>query len=110
MELRTFIKQALLDIVNGIQDAQKETETGTIVPQTSIDKPFLEMGFTKMQVIDFEIAVRVDESTGKDAKIGVVSGIFNSGVSGKTSNDKSHESKIRLKVPVQYTTSGKIGK
>ncbi len=110
MELRTFVKQALIDIVQGIEDAQKETVEGTIVPRTSIDRPWLEMGFTKIQIIDFEIAVRIEESTGKDAKIGVVSGIFNSGVSGKTSNDKSHESMIRLKIPVQYPTSGKIDK
>ncbi len=108
MELRIFIKQALLDIVKGIEDAQKETPEGTIVPKTSIDKPYLEMGFTKMQIIDFEIAVRIEESTGKDAKIGVVSGFFNSGVSGNASNDKSQESIIRLKIPVQYPSSGKI--
>jgi inner membrane protein involved in colicin E2 resistance len=110
MELRTFITQALLDIVNGIKDAQKETEVGTIAPAIALEKTWVELGITKIQVIDFEIAVRIDESSGKDAKIGVVSGIFNSGVTGKSSNEKSHESKIRLKVPVQYVTSGKIGK
>jgi hypothetical protein len=39
MELRTFVKQALLDIVQGIEDAQKETVEGTIAPWTSIDRP-----------------------------------------------------------------------
>ena len=32
MELRIFIKKALLDIIGAVQDAQLETDAGTVVP------------------------------------------------------------------------------
>jgi len=65
MDLRTFITTALLDIVGGIRDAQKETGDSTIVPDSNLNKEWVELGVTCAQVIDFEILVRADESTGK---------------------------------------------
>jgi hypothetical protein len=109
MDLRTFIKTALLDVINGISDAQKETPEGTVVPDTSIAQSWVEIGITKIQVIDFEVLVRAEESKGSEAKIGVVAGVFGGGVKGQSSADNSHESKIKLRIPVQLPTSGGIG-
>jgi hypothetical protein len=108
MDLRTFIKTALLDVVNGVSDAQSATDAGTIVPESSIAQSWVEMGITKLQVIDFEVLVRAEETKGSEAKIGVVAGVFGGGVKGQSSADSSHESKIKLRVPVQLPTSGRI--
>ncbi len=58
MELRTFIKTALLDIIGAVTDAQDETEAGTIVP-SGINKNYksVEHGVSELQVIDFEVNV-----------------------------------------------------
>lgn len=108
MDLRTFIKTALLDVVNGISDAQIATEEGTIVPEVSIAQSWVQMGITKIQVIDFEVLVRAEETKGSEAKIGVVAGVFGGGVKGQSSADNSHESKIKLRIPVQLPTSGTV--
>ena len=111
MELRTFITKSLLDIVAGVRDAQNETPPGTIVADaddqaTSFE--WIKQGMTNLQVIDFEILVRADETAGKEAKIGVVGGIFGAGVSGVHASESSHESCIKLKIPIRLPVSGRI--
>ncbi len=108
MDLRTFIKTALLDIVSGIKDAQEQTDPGCIVPSSSISQNWVELGITKIQAIEFDVLVRAEEASGKEAKIGVVSGLFSAGVQGTSSSDTSHESRIKLRIPVQFPTSGGI--
>lgn len=108
MDLRTFIKTALLDVVGGVADAQRELPEGTVVPETTLSSTWVEMGVTCVQVIDLEILVRAETTTGSEAKIGVVAGVFGGGVKGNSSSDSSHESKIKLRIPVQLPVSGGV--
>jgi hypothetical protein len=106
MDLRTFIKAALLDIVSGIKDAQAETEPGDIVPDFQMAFPWVELGVTKLQSVEFDILVRAEETLGKEAKVGVVAGFFGAGVHGSSTNDSAHESRIKLRIPIRLPTNG----
>ena len=105
MELRAFIETALLDIVEGIKDAQRQTDPGTIVPASSLSRNWVELGVTSVQAVEFDIWVRADETADKQAKIGVVSGLFGAGVAGGSSTENANETRIRLKVPIRMPTS-----
>ncbi len=97
MDLRTFVKTALLDIIGAVQDAQKETDDGTVVP-SGIHKSYksIEHGVSELQVVDFEVCVTVEESKGSEGKLGVMSSIVGAGIAGRSSNESSHSGKLRF--------------
>ena len=109
MELRTFVTTALLDIVSGVKDAQNQTESGTIVPG-GIGKNLktLDSGFTNIQSIDFEVCVTAEETKGSEAKLGVVSSLVGAGVAGSSSNEKTHSSTLKFRIPIKLPSSGNI--
>jgi len=107
MELRTFIKTTLLDIVGAIKEAQKELGGSIIVPGgVANDFRSTEQGISPLQVITFEISVEADESKGKEGKLGVVSSFVSAGVAGKSSTDKRSANVIKFLIPVHLPTSG----
>lgn len=55
-----------------------------------------------VQVVDFEIVLKVEESSGLDAKIGVVAGILGAGGAGKHASAQNSETRIKLSVPVAF--------
>ncbi len=104
MELRTFIKETLKDVMGGVSDAQAEIESGIIVPPTNSDNiKVIETGLTRNQIVSFEVAVNTSESEGLGAKINVVAAVFSAGVSGESSNTSGHTAKLSFKVPVQFS-------
>ena len=104
MELRTFIKTAILDILNGVTDAQAEAKSGKVVPNIPTSTKSKELGRTKFQVIDFDILVKVDESKGTEGKLGVVNAFVGAGISGKSSNANTSSTSLKFKIPVELPT------
>jgi len=109
MDLRTFIKTALLDIVGGVTDAQGATPAGTIVPG-GVHQSFksVEHGVSELQAVDFEVCVRAEKAEGTEAKLGVVTAILGAGVSGKSSGETGQTSTLKFRVPIKLPTSGKL--
>jgi hypothetical protein len=102
MELRSFIKETLKDVLGGIQDAQREIECGEIVPQLNEDAwKAIETGHTSYQVIDFEVSVNAVEQEGSEAKLNVVAAVFNAGVKGENSSTAENTAKLSFKIPVR---------
>jgi len=102
MELRTFIKTALLDIVGGVTDAQDEIKSGQIVPN-SINKSYkaVELGISELQAVDFEVSVSAEETSGTEGKLGVVTAFIGAGASRKSTNESSNTSKLKFSIPIQ---------
>lgn len=109
MELRLFIKQALLDVVGGICDAQEEARgIAVIVPQNIREnKSASEAGVSALQSIDFDVLVTVQEKTGRDAKIGVFATFIGAGMESQLANETGHTSRLKFRVPVRYRTNPK---
>jgi len=103
MELRTFITKALLDIVHAVADAQQQSEDTQIVPNANMGEQFIEMGVTPLQVVKFEVQVRIDESKGREGKIGVVSSLIGASMAGKSSNESEHTTTLQFSVPVLFS-------
>jgi len=110
MELRAFVKTALLDIIGGIQDAQKETEEGTIVPTTNLSVNVVASGGTPVQAVDFQVSVTVEDSSGSEGKLGVMSSLVGAGIAGKSEKAESAATVIKFRIPLYLPTSGRIPK
>ena len=94
MELKKFIAQTLLDIVQGVEDAQeKAAEEGTagrIAPYSTTDTT------RGVREIDFDVAITSAEGAEAGAGISVV-GI---GAKGSLSTERSNVSRIKFSVPI----------
>ncbi|HCG8169888.1 hypothetical protein [Vibrio owensii] len=108
MELRTFVKETLKDVLGGIHDAQAEIEHGEVVPQLNEQGwKGLETGLTSFQAIDFEVSVNAVEKEGSEAKLSVVAAVVGGHVKGDSSNIAEHTAKLSFKVPIKLPISGK---
>ncbi|MCR4346292.1 MAG: hypothetical protein NUV55_03660 [Sulfuricaulis sp.] len=101
MELRQFVSRALCDIVNGIKDAQQETDKGTIVPKVASSFKAVETGISDLTAIEFEVTVKTDERAGSEAKLSVVAAIVGGSVKGESGNSSGHAAKLSFRVPVK---------
>ena len=83
VDLRLFIKQALLDIIGGVSDAQNEAPPGSVAP-SDISQSFtsVQHGVSHLQPVSFELQVVADSSASTGAKIGVLGAIIGAGVHG----------------------------
>ena len=101
MELRKFIKEALVDIIGAVTDAQAEIELGEIVPDVGDTFKSVETGINEVQSIDFEVTVTTEKHAGSEAKLNVVAAIVGGGVKGQSDSGTEHASRLRFKVPVR---------
>jgi hypothetical protein len=108
MELRTFIKTALLDIINAVKDAQVEVK-GKIVPGgVKLNYESVKHGVSEIQVVDFEVMVEADESKGSEGKLGVVNSIIGAGIAGKSESGVKHSNVLKFRIPIKLPTSGNV--
>lgn len=110
MELRNFIKEALKDILGGIEDAQSEITSGEIVPNVTDTFQAVEAGISNIQTVNFEVTVTTDEKQGSEAKLNVVAAFVGGGVSGQSSNSNAYAGKLSFKIPVCLPKQKKDGK
>lgn len=108
MELKQFIKQTLVDIIDGISEAQNEINNGIIIPSVN-EESFsnVETGFTSYQKIGFEVSVNVVESQGGEAKLSVVAAVIGGHMKGDISNVFGHTAKLNFSVPVKFENNKK---
>jgi hypothetical protein len=102
MELRSFIKQAIIDIVGGVTDAQEALPPGRVVPSTSDNYRSIETGISHIQGVEFEVVVRAEEKQGSEAKLNVMTALIGCGVNGHSDKEAGHTAKLRFKVPISF--------
>ncbi len=106
MELKTFIKETLKDVLGAIHEAQEEIEHGQVVPNLNEQGwKGLETGLTSFQVIDFEVSINAVEQEGSEAKLNVVAAVIGGSVAGDSSNTSEHTAKLNFKIPVKLPKS-----
>ena len=117
MELKEFITQTLININQGIIDAQEQTkESGIVINPKNIkkrDNNIYEVynGYSApIQEIEFNIVVNVTE--GKDSKIavGAFTGMLSGGVSNTNQNNNSTQTTIKFNLPVQFPSNDLLKK
>jgi hypothetical protein len=114
MELKSFVTQALVEIVEGVQDAQKKLqESGAkINPRDTkmLHAPenhvvWLEEGREPVrhgQIVEFDVSVTASERDETQGGVGiqVVNVTLGLGLSGKTEDQNSVVSRLKFSVPV----------
>ena len=102
MELKTFIKETLKDVLGGIYEAQQEITHGQVVPALNEEGwKGLETGLTSFQAIDFEVSINAVEQEGNEAKLNVVAAVIGGSVGGDSSSTAEHTAKLNFKIPVK---------
>lgn len=117
MELKEFITQTLININQGILDAQERTkDSGFLINPKNYKKnndknyEVSDGSLSPIQDIEFNIVVNVTE--GKDSKIavGAFTGIFTGGVSNTNQNNNSTQTTIKFNLPVQFPSNNELKK
>lgn len=109
MELKSFVTQALCDVVQGVLDAQTSLgENGKYInPQLATEQGPLEkqgqqvsIYGQRVQQVEFDVAVTATEGTGTKGGIGVVAGMLALGSQGQSSAEQSNASRIKFSVSI----------
>ena len=92
MELKEFITQTLVEIVEGVQEAKDTAEHGVIMPQKAAGTP---------QQVHFDVAVTTTSSTSGGGKVSVI------GIGGEVGGRSEYQavSRIKFEVPIRFSHS-----
>lgn len=97
MDLHEFISKALLDIISGVEDAQKNTKRGTIPADPENGTLIF-----KYQFVEFEVSVKVSEQTSGEGKINVgLVNILGAGMKGEINKGEDHDTTLKFKIPIR---------
>lgn len=111
MELKTFIKQTLLDIAGAIKEVNEDASTNMVVNPTKLIGTrgtqvdvLTTSGAPLLQSIKFDVAVTVGSSAqeGESSRIDIASAKVNT--SGESLNTQEQISRIQFEVPVALPT------
>jgi len=118
MDLKEFLSETLVQIVEGIEDAQHRTadkqNVGLNIPVSNPTKELVNFamvnssGSHQVQLIQFDIAITATEGTDTKGGIGVVAGVLNLGSSGQSHAENATVSRVKFTLPVLLPTSTPI--
>ena len=116
MELKDFVKETLIEISQGVSEAQESQGDALINPRIKIEGKessrviLAEDGAGRdisgdriLDYVDFDVAVTIDKGTKTDGKISVLFGAFNLSSSGESKNTDTSISRVKFKVPVSFS-------
>lgn len=102
MELRDFVSKSLKDIVSGIQDAQRATGGGVIVPKPFVNYSAIENGTNDIACVEFEVAVKADGHIGHGDRIDVVTDFASHGGAAPRLRGHGLAATLAFRVPVKF--------
>ena len=104
MELQSFITTAIVSIVRGVEDAQRQLKDSkaTINPEGVAKQIALEnlKDPGAVNSVEFEVAVEVKSSGEQGGGVGIQIAVFKMGIEGRESESHSHVSRLRFAVPI----------
>jgi len=112
MELKDFVKETLISIIEGVVSAQGSDVGKHVNPKwsSSVGKEsshaYVAPGDHLARLIKFDVAITVTEASGAEGggKISILSSKI--GVEGHSSNEKSTASKISFEIPITMPMAG----
>ena len=104
MKLQDFVRDTLVQIVTGVQEAQEglKDSTAKINPQlygATQDKILSHEGYS-VDMLNFDVALTVEKGTETKGGIAVVAGFFGAGSQGKSEDHSGTVSRVSFKVPM----------
>lgn len=111
MDLKQFVSKILQQIVGGVADAQASSEEGgkinpPIMMNQKNDAAKLKILRSDtgegIHLVDFDVAVSVEESTETTGGVGLVVGPVVFGSRGQSNAENSSISRIKFAIPIAY--------
>lgn len=103
MDLKEFVSETLIQIAEGVaQASEKAAPKGAEVNPKSWsgnDERYSSEG-SRIQQIEFTVALSVNEGTATKGGIGVVAGMFALGTQGQSSNNQASTTHVKFSVPM----------
>ncbi|WP_193166255.1 hypothetical protein [Microbulbifer hainanensis] len=108
MELKEFVKNTLVQIVDGVIEAERELDqkgatvnpVGGYFDQKQVGGRTWSFEDGIAEVVDFDVALTSSEKEGTTAGIGVLLGSINLGAKGMSEEALSSVTRIKFSVPV----------
>lgn len=108
MELKDFVSGTLKQIIEGVKDAQinSQKEGAEVNPDIAVGTEIVKHGLMETEsgklagFVDFDIALTVVEGKEKKGGIGVAGGFVGLGGQRQSSAESSSNSRIKFKVPL----------
>lgn len=104
MELQEFIRSVLVQVVGGVENAQRDLKDSraTINPEGIAAQIALEQGkeAPNFGSVEFEVAVEVENQSEQSDGVGIQVAVFKMGVDGKKLGIESHVGRSRFGIPV----------
>lgn len=109
MELQDFISGTLVQIINGVANAQAQTSTsGAVVspkvhagPEVASPLGYLWCDSQQFaQIVQFDVALTTTKGKAKKGGIGILAGAITVGGSGQSSAETSTVNRIKFSVPL----------
>lgn len=111
MELREFVRDALVQLVTGIRDAQAATvasgariapPTIALVKQLTSEVVLEEATRRPLHLVEFDIAITATHESGKAGKIGVLAATLGISAEGHAGQQSERVSRVRFSVPIAF--------
>lgn len=108
MDLKEFVSETIVQIISGVADAQKQSESlgAKVSPKlTGSSTHGVQLGFLSAeggatQIVQFDVALTAKEGTGTKGGIGIVAGIVSLGSTGQSNEENASVSRVKFSVPV----------
>lgn len=107
MELKEFIKTTLIQISQGVLEAQAEVKENEMIinpaglgSNSKGNKYLRTDGWRYVEEIEINVGVTVIEKEGEKAVIGIIAGILSGGAQATSDNSNQTVSTIKFKIPV----------
>ena len=104
MDLRLFVKEAIVEIMGGVSDAQDEVEFGQVIPDAPAKTTIAPSPY---KTIDFEVAVTTESRDGSEDKVTVMAVILKGQGGDHKERAASNVSKLKFSIPVRFATDPK---
>ncbi len=111
MELRDFIKKTLLEITEGVLDAQKtlidkdcKVNPSTFAENGKAIKAGYQNNYRNVQIVKFNVGLSITENKESKSGIGVAS-IINAGVSSEKIASNEKVTSIEFEIPISLPNS-----
>jgi len=113
MNLKEFIAETLVSIIDGVEAAQKEKGGLSVNPPVAAyetdekHKHLTSLDNELIQMVDFDVALTTTKGTNTQGGIGLMVAGVGLGAKGQTDITDSCVSRIRFNVPLQLPTKDK---
>jgi predicted ATP-dependent Lon-type protease len=110
MELKDFVTETLVQIAEGIDEAQKrlqdknsEAIINTNMTETALGHLVTGGRNKAVEMVEFDVAILANEGTSTKAGVGLtVASLLKLDAGGQSKQSKGTESRIKFKVPMSY--------